>query len=188
MRLAYALASTALLSLGCGLDFDRYEGGGDGAAESDAASSGDAFDSAPFDAQDSSSGGDGADANGSDGSGMTGTDGAVCSMGMATCGSTCVSSCASCNGGTDYVTCLVCADGGPRVEVCAPADPNGFCLDGNYAHCPCQQDSDCPAANQRCTNNQCAACGEPEFDQNHTRCNMNGNCCKTGANLGKCSC
>jgi hypothetical protein len=186
MRLAYALASMALLSIGCGLDFDRYQGGGDGSASSDATGPGDA---APFDApQDAGSGTDGADASGSDGSGTTGPDGAACSMGMATCGSTCVSSCASCDGGTDYVTCLVCADGGPPVQVCAPADPNGFCLDGNYAHCRCQQDSDCPAANQRCTNNECTACGEPLFDQNHTRCASMGNCCKTGANLGKCSC
>jgi hypothetical protein len=176
----------AFLSIGCGLDFDRYQGGGDGAASSDASGPGDVVDAAPFDAgQDVASGGD---ATGSDGSGMTGPDGAVCGTGMATCGSTCVSSCASCNGGTDYVTCLVCADGGPPAQVCAPANPNGFCLDGNYAHCPCMQDSDCPAANQRCTNNQCTACGEPLFDQNHTRCATNGNCCKTGPNLGKCSC
>jgi hypothetical protein len=184
MRLVYALASTALLSMGCGLDFDRYEGGGDGSGAPDATSSGDASDAA----QDVAPGSDGADATGSDGSGMTGPDGAVCGTSMASCGSTCVSTCASCNGGTDYVTCLVCADGGPPVQVCAPANSNGFCLDGNYAHCPCQQDSDCPAANQRCTNNQCAACGEPLFDQNHTRCNTSGNCCKMGANLGQCSC
>jgi hypothetical protein len=176
VRLAYALASTALLCVGCSLDFDRYEGGGDGSASSDAMSSGDAFDAAP----DADSGSDGADA--------TGPDGAVCGMGMASCGSTCVSSCDSCNGGTDYVTCLVCAGGGPPVKVCASANSNGFCLDGNYAHCPCQQDSDCTAANQRCTNGQCTACGEPLFDQNHTRCATNGNCCKTGTNLGKCSC
>jgi hypothetical protein len=189
MRLAYALASMALLSIGCGLDFDRYEGGGDGSALSDATSSADAFDAAQFDApQDAASGSDAGDATGSDGPGMTGPDAATCGTGMASCGSTCVSSCASCDGGKDYVTCLVCADGGPPALVCAPADPNGFCLDGNYAHCRCQRDSDCPVANQRCTNNECTACGEPLFDQNHTRCNMTGNCCKTGANLGKCSC
>jgi hypothetical protein len=188
MRLAYALASAALLSIGCGLDFDRYQGqgGGDGSASSDGPSPMDAMDAAPFDAaQDAASGGDGADATGSDGSG-TGPDGAVCGTGMATCGSTCVSSCASCNGGTDFVTCLVCADGGPPAQVCAPANPNGFCLDGNYTHCPCMQDSDCPANNYRCTNNQCMACGEPQF--NHMRCNMTGNCCTSGPNLGKCSC
>jgi hypothetical protein len=184
MRLAYALASMALLTTGCGLDFDRYQGGGDGSASSDASGSADAFDAAPFDApQDAPSGSDG-----SDGSSMTGPDGAVCGAGMASCGSTCVSSCASCDGGAAYVTCLVCADGGAPALVCAPADPNGFCLDGNYAHCRCQQDSDCPAANQRCTNNECTACGEPLFDQNHTRCATSGNCCKTGTNLGKCSC
>jgi hypothetical protein len=72
--------------------------------------------------------------------------------------------------------------------VCGPADANGFCLNGNYAHCPCQQDSDCAPGNQRCTNNQCTACGEPLFNQNRTRCNSNGNCCKTGASLGQCSC
>jgi hypothetical protein len=190
MRLAYALASTAFLSIGCGLDFDRYQGGGgDGAPSSDATSPADVVDAAQFDAgQDVMSGGDAADVTSSDGPGMPGPDGAVCGTGMASCGSTCVSSCASCNGGTDYVTCLVCADGGPPSQVCAAANPNGFCLDGNYAHCPCQQDSDCPAANQRCTNNQCTACGEPLFDQNHTRCATSGNCCKTGANLGKCSC
>jgi len=195
MRLVYALASTALLSVGCGLDFDRYEGGGDGSASSDATGSADALDAAQFDApQDAGSGNDGADApgqdgsDGSDGSSTTGPDGAACGTGMATCGSTCVPSCASCDGGTDFVTCLVCADGGPPALVCAPANPSGFCLDGNYAHCRCQQDSDCPAANQRCTNNECTACGEPLFDQNHTRCNPTGNCCKTGANLGKCSC
>ena len=192
MRLVYALASTALLSVGCGLDFDRYEGGGDGSASSDATGSADALDAAQFDApQDAGSGTDGPDAtgpDGSDGSSTTGPDGAACGTGMATCGSTCVPSCASCDGGTDFVTCLVCADGGPPALVCAPANPSGFCLDGNYAHCRCQQDSDCPAANQRCTNNECTACGEPLFDQNHTRCNPTGNCCKTGANLGKCSC
>jgi hypothetical protein len=187
MRLAYALASTAFLSVGCGLDFDRYQGGG-GSAPTDATSSADVFDAAQEAAQDAASGGDSADATGSDGPNMTGPDGAACSTGMATCGSTCVSSCASCNGGTDYVTCMVCADGGPPVLVCAPADPNGFCLDGNYAHCPCQQDTDCPASNQRCTNNLCTACGEPLFNQNHTRCNGNGNCCKMAPNLGKCSC
>jgi hypothetical protein len=165
MRLAFALASMAFLSMGCTLDFDRYEGGGDGAPSSDAA-------------HDATSGDGGADA--------TRPDGAACSAGMASCGSTCVSSCSSCNGGTDFVTCMVCANGGPPVLVCAPADPNGFCLDGNYAHCPCQQDSDCPASNLRCSNNQCTACGEPQFS--HTRCNGNGNCCMTGANLGKCSC
>jgi len=191
MRLAYALASTAFLSTGCGLDFDRYEGAGDGSAPSDAVSSADVFDAAQFDApQDAAPGNDGAgtDAGGSDGPGMSGPDGAACGTGKASCGSTCVSSCASCDGGTDFVTCLVCADGGPPVLVCAPADPNGFCLDGNYAHCRCQQDSDCPSGNQRCTNNECTACGEPLFDQNHTRCSMTGNCCKTGPNLGKCSC
>jgi len=190
VRLAYALASTAFLSIGCGLDFDRYEGGGDGSAPSDAASAPDVLDAAQFDVQQEAAPGNdgGPDAGGSDGSSTTGPDGAVCSTGMASCGSTCVSSCASCDGGADFVTCLVCADGGPPVQVCAPADPSGFCLDGNYAHCSCQQDSDCPAANQRCTNNECTACGEPLFDQNHTRCATSGNCCKTGANLGKCTC
>jgi hypothetical protein len=164
MRLAFALASTAFLSMGCTLDFDRYQGGRDGAPSSDAA-------------HDATSGDGGADATGRDG---------ACSTGMASCRSTCVSSCSSCNGGTDFVTCMVCANGGPPVLACAPADPSGFCLDGNYAHCPCQQDSDCPASNLRCSNNQCTACGEPQFS--HTRCNGNGNCCMTGANLGECSC
>ena len=41
MRLAYALASMALLTTGCGLDFDRYQGGGgsDGSAPLDGAGS-----------------------------------------------------------------------------------------------------------------------------------------------------
>ncbi len=186
MRLRFALATTALLSTGCGLDFDKFAGDADGSA-SDAAAGMDS--SQP--GQDSGGGGDsgGLDASGPDTSstdGPGGTDGPACSM--ATCGSACVASCASCKGGTDFVTCLVCADGGPPVQVCGPADSNGFCLNGNYGHCSCQQDSDCPAANQRCTNNQCAACGEPIFNQNHTRCSGGGNCCKTGASLGKCSC
>jgi hypothetical protein len=179
VRLAYPLATTAFLSAGCGLDFDRYEGGSDGSASPGATSLPDAFDASP----DVISGGDGTSETGSsDGSSPTGP----CGTGMATCGSTCVSSCASCDGGPDFVTCMVCADGGPPVLVCAPASPNGFCLDGNYAHCPCQQDSDCPANDLRCTNNVCTACGEPQFS--HTRCNGNGNCCRTGANLGQCSC
>lgn len=191
MRLAYALATTALVSTGCGLDFDRFAGGA-GDAAPDATASSDSGLPGP----DSSGGSDtGVDAPGADTSGIGDTgggdsapppDGSTCSM--ATCGSACVASCASCSGGADFVTCLVCADGGPPVEVCGPADPNGFCLNGNYGHCSCQQDSDCPAGNQRCTNNQCTACGEPLFNQNHTRCSGGGNCCKTGANLGRCSC
>jgi hypothetical protein len=170
MRLAYSLASAALLSAGCSLDFDTFEPI-DGSA-SDATMRADASEG-------------GLDAVGGDGAGAGGP---ACTGTSASCGSACVSSCASCNGGTDFVTCMVCADGGPPVFVCGSADPNGFCLDGNYGHCPCQQDSDCPASNLRCTNNQCTACGEPLFNQSHTRCVTNGNCCKSGANLGKCSC
>lgn len=60
------------------------------------------------------------------------------------------------------------------------------CLSGNYAHCPCQQDTDCPGGNMRCSNNVCTSCGEPQFS--HNRCNSGGNCCKTGPNVGQCSC
>jgi hypothetical protein len=81
---------------------------------------------------------------------------------------------------------MVCADGGPPVRICGPANANAFCLDGNYAHCPCQLDTDCPGANMRCSNNECTSCGEPAFS--HMRCNGNGNCCRTGPTLGQCSC
>jgi hypothetical protein len=204
VRLACAIATTALLSTGCGLDFDRFAGGVDGSA-ADATSSPDASDATSFaDASDAASAADASDATPfadasdasdapndvavGDGPVTDGSDAAVCTGGTATCGSTCVASCASCNGGVDFVICMVCADGGPPVLVCGPADPNGFCLNGNYAHCPCQQDTECPPGNQRCTNNQCTACGEPLFNQNHSRCNSNGNCCKTGTNVGQCSC
>jgi len=69
---------------------------------------------------------------------------------------------------------------------CEPANGGSSCLGGNYAHCPCQQDSDCPGGNMRCTNNQCTSCGEPNFG--HNRCNSGGNCCRTGGTLGQCSC
>jgi hypothetical protein len=170
MRLACVIAATALASTGCGLDFDRFAVVADGSA-SDATGSADAGHDGP-------AGGD-----------SGGIDGATCTGGMATCGSTCVSDCSTCNGGKDYVTCMVCAnDGGSPALMCSPADPNGFCLNGNYPHCSCQQDTDCPPGNQRCSTNMCTACGEPLFNQAHTRCNSGGNCCKTGTSLGQCSC
>lgn len=168
MRVSCALV-VALSCTGCSLNFDVFDpaaGGSGDASSPDAAEAG-------------------ADSAGND---AATEGGAACSAGMAACGSACMSSCGACNGGTDFVTCLVCNDGGPPALVCAPADPGGFCLSGSYAHCSCQQDSDCMASNQRCTNNQCTACGEPLFDQNHTRCSTGGNCCKTGTMLGHCSC
>jgi len=107
------------------------------------------------------------------------------------CGSTCqsdFSACTACNGGTDFVVCDVCADGGAPSLVCSPADQSAFCLNGMYSHCPCTIDSQCPDNTMRCTMNQCATCGEPLFDMNHNRCQMTGRCCKSGATVGKCAC
>jgi hypothetical protein len=116
-------------------------------------------------------------------------DCAACAAGHYACNGTCVPNCGACNGGTDFVVCLVCSDGGPPAQVCGPADPNGFCLDGKYAHCACTRDTDCGASNnnQRCTNNVCAACGEPQFGR--MRCQSMGQCCRNpGPMFGTCGC
>jgi hypothetical protein len=107
------------------------------------------------------------------------------------CGTNCVSDCSACNGGVDFVVCLVCADGGAgsMVAMCAAATPDAGCLTGNYAHCPCNNDSNCGPQNnnQRCsTGNICTACGEPGFS--HMNCQTSGRCCKSGASYGRCSC
>jgi hypothetical protein len=95
---------------------------------------------------------------------------------------------ASACSGANVVTCLVCQDGGPPTVMCSPASSTGSCLSGQYSHCPCMQDSDCPGATERCSNNQCTVCGEPLFNQAHTRCTSGGNCCKTGSTIGQCTC
>jgi hypothetical protein len=109
----------------------------------------------------------------------------ACASGKYDCHGVCVSGCDQCGG--DFVVCLVCAGGGAMVRECSSSQPGG-CLDGNYDHCPCSGDKDCPEGNQRCTSDShgvCTACGEAQFS--HNSCNQ-GCCCKSGSSTGRCTC
>jgi hypothetical protein len=108
-----------------------------------------------------------------------------CAAGTYDCHGTCVPSCGQCNGGADFVVCLVCAAGGPLARQCSAATSGG-CLDGTYDHCPCVSDTNCSEGNQRCIGNVCTACGEQTFGR--TSCNQGSCCCSSGATLGQCSC
>jgi hypothetical protein len=117
----------------------------------------------------------------------------ACAGALYECGGTCVADCKTCNGGTDFVVCLTCPGGGPMKRKCGPVGGGG-CLGGQYDHCPCTKDSDCPSQNQRCSffggRTICAACGEPVFNVQHDGCNSGAQacCCKSGARAGQCAC
>lgn len=183
MRSLVSLALGSLLAAGCSLNFDVFSGSVDGSVPDASDGSQGQLDAGP--SPDAGGDAEATDSGSPDALADSGGPDGPCPV---VCNQQCAPSCAACNGGSDFVTCMVCADGGPPVLVCGPADPNGFCLDGNYAHCGCMTDSDCPANNIRCSNGQCTSCGEQAFDQAHTRCNTTGRCCKSGATLGQCTC
>lgn len=181
MRIARALVVPALLAGGCTMNFGVFEGAPDASSMHEGGADGTASGDAPSSSSSGSSSSGASSGDASHPGDAASSSGASSSGSDATAGDASV----ACSGATP-IECMVCADGGPPVFTCVAADTKGFCLDGTYAHCSCQQDTDCPGDTMRCSNNVCTSCGEPLFS--HNRCNGGGNCCKTGATVGQCSC
>jgi hypothetical protein len=104
----------------------------------------------------------------------------------------CVSSCSSshCTGASDECNvCFPTGDGGSGapVKICS-VQTTGMCATGNYPHCPCSSQTDCPGDKDVCdtTKHICVPCGETPATQGlRCKCSDSGGSCT--ASSSSCS-